>query len=177
MQQCHGFGLHAATEVEANDRDRLIKLCRYVQRPTLAADRLKSLDDGRFYYAFKRVWKNGAKGIYFDGPDLIERLSALIPPPRKNTIRYHGAFAPRSKLNQALKVWVQAQRKDRRKALSHKQRVYWLLLSELLKRTFKVDVQRCPNCGSRMEHISLIKQPDVIDLLLAYAEEPRGPPS
>ena len=35
----NGFGLHAATEVEADDRDRLIKLCRYVQRPTLAADR------------------------------------------------------------------------------------------------------------------------------------------
>ena len=39
----NGFGLHAATEVEADDRDRLIKLCRYVQRPTLAADRLNRL--------------------------------------------------------------------------------------------------------------------------------------
>ena len=41
-----------------------------------AKDRLRELDDGRFYYAFKRTWKNGAKGIYFEGPDFLGRSSS-----------------------------------------------------------------------------------------------------
>jgi hypothetical protein len=43
----------------------------------IAQDRLQELADGRYYYRFKRQWKNGARGIYFEGPDLLERLAAL----------------------------------------------------------------------------------------------------
>ena len=71
-----GFNLHANTVVEASDRDRLEQLCRYIQRPVIAQDRLAELEDGRFYYEFKRVWKNGTRGIFFEGPDLLERLTA-----------------------------------------------------------------------------------------------------
>ena len=39
-----GFSLHAATCVEASDRARLERLCRYVIRPPLAAGRLQILD-------------------------------------------------------------------------------------------------------------------------------------
>ena len=28
--------------------------------------------------------------------ELVERLAAMIPPPRKNQILYHGVLAPRS---------------------------------------------------------------------------------
>jgi len=50
----------------------------------IAQDRLAELEDGRFYYEFKRVWKNGTRGIFFEGPDPLERLAALIPPPRRH---------------------------------------------------------------------------------------------
>lgn len=33
-----------------------------------------------------------------DPLDFISRLAALVPPPRKNGIRYHGALAPNAKL-------------------------------------------------------------------------------
>ena len=36
--------------------------------------------------------------MFFDGTDLLERIAALIPVPYKNITRYHGIFAPRSKL-------------------------------------------------------------------------------
>ena len=36
-------------------------MCRYIQRPVIAKDRLTELADGRFYYGFKRTWKNGTK--------------------------------------------------------------------------------------------------------------------
>ena len=73
-----GFGLHAARSLRADDREQLTQLCRYIQRPPLAQNRLQMLDDGRFYYAFKRIWSNGAKGIMFNGEDLIERLACSL---------------------------------------------------------------------------------------------------
>ena len=48
----------------ASDRDRLERLCRYIQRPVIAQDRLTELEDGRLYYKFKRTWKSGARGIF-----------------------------------------------------------------------------------------------------------------
>ena len=60
----HGFSLHADTVVQAEDRDRLKQLCRYIQRPVIAQDRLQELSDGRYYYGFKRIWKNGTKDIF-----------------------------------------------------------------------------------------------------------------
>ncbi len=36
-----GFSLHAAPRVEATDRERLERLCRYAMRPPLAAGRLQ----------------------------------------------------------------------------------------------------------------------------------------
>ena len=48
-----GLNVHANTVIEAEDRDRLEQMCRYIQRPVIAKDRLKKLEDGRFYYAFK----------------------------------------------------------------------------------------------------------------------------
>ena len=35
-----GFSLHAATCCEANQRDKLEKLCRYITRPAIANERL-----------------------------------------------------------------------------------------------------------------------------------------
>ena len=91
-----GFNLHANTLIDTDDRDRLEQMCRYIQRPVIAKDRLQEFDDGRFCYAFKQTWKSGVEGIYFEGLDFLERLAALIPSPRKHQTRYHGVYAPHS---------------------------------------------------------------------------------
>ena len=171
----HGFGLHAATYIERGNRERVEQMCRYINRPPISQDRLIPLEDGRFYYAFKRVWANGARGIFFDGADLMERLAALIPTPYKNIIRYHGAFAPRSRLRKA--VTKRAQKEFGRwvGAMRHKRRVYWLLWSTLMKHVFKEDVLECPRCTSSMQLIAVIDQPNVIHRLLRYADTKEPP--
>jgi len=35
--------------------------------------------------------------VLFDPLELVEKVVALIPPPRANLLRYHGVFAPNSK--------------------------------------------------------------------------------
>mgnify|MGYP003708016479 CR=1 FL=1 len=76
-----GFSLHAATCVEATDRDQLERLCRYVIRPPLAAGRLQILDAEQVVFSLKSVWSDGTYQIVLSPEELLEKLSALVPPP------------------------------------------------------------------------------------------------
>lgn len=89
-----GFSLHAGVCVPRRDRHRLERLCRYVARPPLATDRLSRSDDGRWVYRLRHPWRDGTTHVLFEATELVERLAALVPPPRFHTVRYHGILAP-----------------------------------------------------------------------------------
>ena len=89
-----GFSLHAATRVPAADRTRLERLCRYVNRPPLAAGRLQILDAEQVAFDLKTPWSDGTYRIELSPQELIEKLAALVPPRRLNLVRYHGLLAP-----------------------------------------------------------------------------------
>jgi len=97
-----GVSVHADVAVPARDRDRLERLCRYVARPPLAGERLEQLSDGRLLYALKRRWRDGTTHVLFESLELIEKLAALVPPPRANTVRYHGVLAPAARRRSAV---------------------------------------------------------------------------
>ena len=46
-----------------------------------------------------------------------------------------------------------------------------LLWSEMLKRTFKIDVTVCPHCGGRLEQIAVIKDRVVAKAILKSMQE------
>jgi hypothetical protein len=54
-----GFSLHAGVAVNAHDRARLERLCRYIARPPIATKRLSELPDGRIAYALRHPWRDG----------------------------------------------------------------------------------------------------------------------
>jgi hypothetical protein len=89
-----GFSLHADVCVPARDRRRLERLSRYVGRPPVATERLSELPDGRILYRLRHRWRDGTTHVVFEPLDLVARLAALVPPPRANTVRYHGVLAP-----------------------------------------------------------------------------------
>ena len=89
-----GFSLHAATRIEADDRSRLERLCRYVIRPPLAAGKLRVLDEETLSFTLKTPWSDGTTHLVLSPLELIEKLAALVPPPRLNLVRYHGVLAP-----------------------------------------------------------------------------------
>jgi len=91
-----GYNLHASLPIEAHDRRGLEKLLRYMGRPPLSEGRLTLAPDGRLIVKFKTVWSDGTSCVILTPLELIERLVALVPPPRKNQLRYHGVFAPNS---------------------------------------------------------------------------------
>jgi len=90
----NGVSLHANVAVPARDRKRLERLCRYVARPPVSTARLAAQPDGRLRYQLKRRWRDGTTHVVFEPGELLERLVALIPPPRAHQVRYHGVLAP-----------------------------------------------------------------------------------
>ena len=77
-----GFSLHAATRIAGLDRQGLERLCRYVARPALASGRLRILDSQRLCFALKTPWSDGTSHLLLSPLDLLEKLAALVPPPR-----------------------------------------------------------------------------------------------
>jgi hypothetical protein len=45
-------------------------------------------------YRLKHRWSDGTTHFLFEPIELIERIAALIPPPRAHRVRYHGELAP-----------------------------------------------------------------------------------
>jgi len=97
LARAHGFSVHAGVAVPANDRRRLERLCRYAGRPPVATKRLSVMADGRLLYELRHRWNDGTTHVAFEPLELIDRLAALVPPPRFHTVRYHGVLASRSK--------------------------------------------------------------------------------
>ncbi len=77
-----GFSLHAATRIAGPDRRGLERLCRYVARPALAGGRLRILDAQRLCFALKTPWSDGTRHLLLSPMELLEKLAALVPPPR-----------------------------------------------------------------------------------------------
>jgi hypothetical protein len=161
-----GFSLHAATRVEGEDRARLEQLCRYMARPPLSSERLTKISDDKLKLKLKTPWEDGTSFIVLSPLELLEKLSALVPPPRFHLVRYGGIFAPNAK-DRANIVPALLEEKTEEKETgeaeesprSKGKRLKWALL---LKRVFGVDVSVCPACGGRMRIIAFITEHDSI---------------
>jgi hypothetical protein len=44
----------------------------------------------------KRTWSDGTSALVLSPQELVKRLAAIVPPPRKNQILYHGVLAAHS---------------------------------------------------------------------------------
>jgi hypothetical protein len=72
-----------------------------VSRPPIAVERLALSSSGQVRYQLKTPYRDGTTHIVLDPLDLMARLAALVPPPRMHLTRYHGVFAPHSRLRAA----------------------------------------------------------------------------
>jgi hypothetical protein len=167
-----GFNLHASEAIEAHDRKGLERTIRYMGRPPLSVDRLKIAPDAKhLVLTLKSPWRDGTNKILLTPFDLLERLVALIPPPRKNLIRYHGFFGPSAEIRGAL---VPSTQSNPNESLSIK--VSRSGFAKLLFRVFEIDVLECPRCHSRMQTISFIRDPKAIKDILTSLKMTTAPP-
>ena len=74
------------------------------------------------------------------------KLAALVPPPRKNTVHYHGGLAPHAKDRDKIVPATsrEEQSADEQASTPRKYRLTW---AALLARTFNLNLERCSICG------------------------------
>jgi len=171
-----GFSLHAARKIRADDRAGLESLCSYVTRPPLAAGSLEKVSEDKFVFKLKTPWSDGTTFLILSAHELLEKLSAIVPPPRSNNTRYHGVLAPNSKLrSQVVPVSTDEEKVDNQgKKGSRKYRLSW---SALLARIFQIDVSVCPDCGGPMKIIAFITDPNSVRRYLRGVGLPTEPPA
>lgn len=102
----------------------------------------------------------------FEPLAFIERLAALVPPPRTHQLTYHGVLASAASWREQIVPRKQADRREGSAGGSRPcHRYTW---SEHLARVFAVDILKCPVCGSTRKWISAITERDVIEHILSH---------
>jgi hypothetical protein len=202
-----GVSLHANVAVPGRDRRRLERLCRYVARPPVATERLSRLADGRLLYRLKHRWRDGTTHVVFEPQELVEKLAALVPPPRFHLVRYHGILGPCARQRDRVvpggstpgqrdgldldsqpdslaraAVGTASKFPEPTDASSSPDgptiRPRRLAWAELLRRVFAVDVLECPRCGGRMRVLAAIHPPDATRAILeCLGLNSRAPPT
>jgi hypothetical protein len=173
--QSQGFNLQAATYVAANDKTGRERLCRYILRPPLANDRLSILDHGNVRLEFKRPWSDGTSSVEMPPLGLISRLAALIPPPKRHTVRYFGVLSSHASSRSQVVPHTPAAADGRADQDKPKRRFMYIRWSDLLRRVFGIEVV-CIKCKSSLRLISLIKSEPIAKKILVAMHLPASAP-
>ena len=121
--------------------------------------------------------------------ELIDRIAALVAPPRVYRHRYHGVLAPNSPLSaQVTALAREATTPEAASAacpdatgesdaldqpLRSSARYLWAVL---IARLFEVLPVTCPHCGAEMRLIAFITEASPVRAILAHIGEPISPP-
>jgi len=112
-----GFSVDTSVCIAAQDRAGLERLLRYCARPPFASERLRKAGSALIYRCAKQHSEPGSKPdnkrgakvdeITLTPLELIDRIAALVPPPRTHRHRYFGVLAPNSPLRPAVTALAQ----------------------------------------------------------------------
>jgi len=172
-----GFSVDASVRIEAADRAGRERPLRYCARPPFALDRLRELDPEHLLYESTKQGPGGTDPLILAPLQLLDRLAALVPPPRVHRHRYFGVLAPNSPLRAAITALAPAAAPTpppaaepaHRRATRHT----WALL---LARIYEVFPLVCARCGAEMRIIAFITDGPTVRDILAHRGEPTAPP-
>ena len=110
--------------------------------------------------------------------EILEKLTALIPPPRTHLVIWSGCFAPNSPYRRKVILKPDAKKgfdfKEGEDPPKPARRNYsW---SKLLARVFKIDVETCP-CGGKLLPMAAIVKKEQIERYLEHVKEDATPPA
>ena len=147
-------------------------------RPPQAAGQLQLIDADPLTFRLKTPWSDGTTHLLLSPLELIEKLAALIPPPRLNLVRYHGILAPNAGFRRLVvpgsSVSPGASSVGYSSVSRSRRRLVW---AALLARVFAVDVTRCPSCGGRLRLVAVLSDPASIGRYLSGVGLAADPPA
>lgn len=196
-----GFSLHADVAFGGGDRKRIERLVKYTARGPIANGRVHEVGPDKLRIDLKTPWRDGTTGIALAHHELIEKLMALIPPPRVNLVHFDGVFAPRHRLRRHVvddrpsEISQEKSRTSqpelpmgiaRRREPHHPETATQVDVTtatvgrnyswaELLRHTFEVDVLQCDRCDGRMKLIAVLSDPRTIEALTRALDEEADP--
>ena len=110
----------------------------------------------------------------------MEKLAALVPPPRAHQVRFHGFLAPHSKVRSKLATSRKALKEKEKEennsdgSLNKAGKIRW---ARLLKRVFNIDVNVCSHCGGKTKILAVIHDEKSINKILTHLGlDPNPPP-
>ena len=209
--QHSGFSVDAGVCIEAHDRAALERLLRYCARPPFAMERLRKEGAALVYRCAKQRSeptsdKRGAKvdELHLTALELIDRIAALVPPPRTHRHRYFGVLAPNSPLRAAAVALATPQQPIKQVVvqtepaatgegvpavapLGHaipptpepappKRAPAHYLWAVLIARIYEVFPLLCPICGGQMRLIAFITEGTQIRRILDHIGVDSEPP-
>jgi len=174
----NGFSLHCNTSTNTHARDHLEKLIEYIARGPLSNERLEITDDGKVRLQLKTPWRDGTAHLLLSPHEFLEKLAAIIPPPKSHLVRWGGVFAANSPFRK--KIILKPEEKkgfDFQDGKKKRMNKTWSLM---LARVFKLDVLKC-DCGGDLTPLGAVQDPDEVKRYLKhknmeYHPPPRGPP-
>jgi hypothetical protein len=177
-----GFSVDGSVRIEAADRAGRERLLRYCARPPFALDRLRELDPERLLYESTKPGPGGNGSLLLTPLELLDRLAALVPPPRIHRHRYFGVLAPNSPLRTAVTALASTAitpppapnpQPAAEPAYRRAARYAWALL---LARIYAVFPLVCPHCGGAMHLIAFITDGPTVRDIRVHLGEPTAPP-
>jgi hypothetical protein len=128
---------------------------------------------GQVRYALKTPYRDGTTHLLLGPLDLMARLAALVPPPRMHLTRYHGVFAPHSRLRAAVTPagrGMSARASSTEAGSAPPRRHVAMSWARRLKRVFGVEIERCARCTGSLRIIASIEESGLIARILAHLE-------
>jgi len=113
--------------------------------------------------------------------ELLERIAALVPPPRQHRHRYFGVLAPNAPLRAAVTALApealaaQPTPVQTSDGAPHRcaARYLWAML---LARIYEAFPLTCPTCGAQMRIVAFITEAPTVQRILDHIGEPARPP-
>ena len=201
-----GFSVDAGVCIEAHDRAALERLLRYCARPPFAMERLRKEGAELVYRCAKQHSEPGSdkRGasvyeLHLTPLELIDRIAALVPPPRTHRHRYFGVLAPNSPHRAAVTALAALAQpavgqtgigKDvpgvipqgnvlpptHEPAPPAKRSPAHYLWAVLIARIYEVFPLLCPMCGGQMRLIAFITEGTQIRKILDHIGVDSEPP-
>ena len=174
----NGFSLHANTATNTLARDRLRKLVEYISRGPLSNERLEITKSGQVKLKLKTAYSDGTSHLLFTPGEFIEKLSAIIPPPKSHLVKWSGVFAPNSPCRK--KVVLKPEEKKGRSPKSSctedipLKNSSW---SKMLAKVFRIDVTKCQHCKGDMAIIAAITNRSEVARYLKHLGIEHEPPA
>jgi hypothetical protein len=119
--------------------------------------------------------------VIFEPLDFIARLASLVPSPRVNLTRFHGVFAPHSRLRAKI---VPTQRGGQKKKgeggaagadADQVPRHVAMTWAQRLKRVFRIEISICDHCGGPVKIIACIQDKLTVGKILLHLNEGSAP--